>query len=125
LSSMDLPGSVGHPLLDGWRSRELLTRQATTVVRAPEDHDAGVAYCPPSTLIEQILASIYAEVLGVDRVGVDESFFDLGGESLTAMRAIAAINGALDLQLTVPDLFEAPSVRGLSQQVSGVTRLSE
>jgi acyl carrier protein len=124
LSSMNLPGSVGHPLLDRWRNRSLLAQPPTPAVQAAQN-DSGAPYQPPSTLIEQILASIYAEVLGVDRVGVDESFFDLGGESLSAMRAIAAINAALDLALTVPDLYDAPSVRALSQQVSGLTRLSE
>ena len=58
-------------------------------------------------------------MLGVDRVGVDESFFDLGGDSLSAMRAIAAINTALDIHLAVRTLFDAPSVRSLSQQLGG------
>ncbi|MGE2725866.1 amino acid adenylation domain-containing protein, partial [Mycolicibacterium pulveris] len=73
------------------------------------------AYSAPSTLVEQIVASIYAQVLGADRVGVDESFFDLGGDSLAAMRAVAAINTALDVHLTVPTLLEAPTVRDLSR----------
>ena len=47
---------------------------------------------------------------GVERVGVDDSFFDLGGDSLSAMRVIAAINTTLDIQLAVRTLFEAPSV---------------
>jgi acyl carrier protein len=53
----------------------------------------------------------------VDRVGVDESFFDLGGDSLSAMRAVAAINTALDIRLAVPTLFDAPSITSLSQQL--------
>jgi thioesterase domain-containing protein/acyl carrier protein len=56
-------------------------------------------------------------VLGVERVGVDDSFFDLGGDSLSAMRLIAAINKALDARLAVRTLFYAPSVRSLSQQL--------
>ena len=71
----------------------------------------------PETQTEKVLASIYARVLGLERVGVDDSFFDLGGNSLSAMRAIAAINHALDTQLPVRILFEAPSVRCLSQQL--------
>ena len=42
------------------------------------------------------MAGIYAQVLGLERVGVDDSFFDLGGDSLSAMRVIAAINTGLD-----------------------------
>uniref|UniRef100_UPI0038990562 phosphopantetheine-binding protein n=1 Tax=Mycolicibacterium neworleansense TaxID=146018 RepID=UPI0038990562 len=85
---------------------------------APEGGDADGSYRPPATLVEQIVASIYAEVLGVDRVGVEESFFDSGGDSISAMRAIAAINGALDVELTMLTLFEAPSVRSLAQQLA-------
>ena len=58
---------------------------------APEYTDID-RYRAPANPVEQILAGIYAQVLGVDHVGVDESFFDLGGDSLSAMRAIAAIN---------------------------------
>jgi thioesterase domain-containing protein len=64
-----------------------------------------------------VLAGIYARVLGVERVGVDDSFFELGGDSLSAMRAIAAINTTLDAHLAVRTMFHAPSVRSLSQQL--------
>ncbi|OBG83400.1 non-ribosomal peptide synthetase, partial [Mycobacterium sp. E802] len=87
-------------------------------VPAPVLDDADCPYCPPASLIEQIVASIFAEVLGLDRVGVQESFFDLGGDSLSAMRAIAAINAALDVELTMLTLFEAPSVRALTQHTA-------
>ena len=84
---------------------------------APEHHGNGGDYRAPTTLVEQILAGICAGVLGVDRVGVDESFFHLGGDSLSAMRAVAAINTALDTNLAVTAIFDAPSVRSLSQQL--------
>jgi thioester reductase-like protein len=83
---------------------------------APE-YQEGDRYRAPATPTEEILAGIYAEVLGVDRVGVDESFFHLGGDSLSAMRVIAKINTALDTHLSVRVLFDAPSVSGLSRQV--------
>ncbi|WP_172826157.1 non-ribosomal peptide synthase/polyketide synthase [Mycobacterium colombiense] len=88
----------------------------TRALPAPEYTDAD-RYRPPSTPTEEILAGIYAQVLGVERVGVDDSFFDLGGDSLSAMRVIAAINTSLDANLPVRTLFHAPSVRSLSQQV--------
>jgi acyl carrier protein len=84
---------------------------------APECSDAE-GYRPPANAVEEIVAGIYAQVLGIERVGVDDSFFDMGGDSLSAMRVIAAINTALDVRLAVPTLFHAASVRSLSQQLS-------
>ncbi|MGO9351054.1 MAG: phosphopantetheine-binding protein, partial [Mycobacterium sp.] len=92
---------------DGRGNRAVLARPATKPM-------LDLAPTP----VEHILSGIYAQVLGVDRVGVDESFFDLGGDSLSAMRAIAAINTALDTHLAVVTLFDAPSVRSFSQQLS-------
>ena len=119
LSSIDVLDAAEDDGLDGWSNRAGLAQPATTAVSAPEHHDTGGGSCAPDTLVEQILADIYARVLGVDRVGVDESFFDLGGDSVSAMRAIAAINASFDIQLAVPTLFDAPSIRRLSQQLDG------
>ena len=63
------------------------------------------------------MAGVYAQVLGLKRVGVDESFFDLGGDSLSAMRVIAAINRSLDASVPVRALFEAPSVAELVPRI--------
>jgi thioesterase domain-containing protein/acyl carrier protein len=83
---------------------------------APEYTDTD-RYQPPATATEEILAGIYAQVLGLKRVGVEESFFDLGGDSLLAMRLIATINTRLDAHLALRTLFHAPSVRSLAQQL--------
>ena len=63
------------------------------------------------------MAGIYAQVLGLERVGVDDSFFELGGDSLSAMRVIAAVNTSFDAGLSVRALFEAPSVAQLAPRV--------
>ncbi|MGE0783283.1 amino acid adenylation domain-containing protein, partial [Mycolicibacterium sp.] len=78
---------------------------------------SGAAFEAPRTPTEEVIAGIYAQVLGVERVGADDSFFDLGGDSLSAMRAVAAINTALGTQLAVRTVFYAPSVRSLGQQL--------
>jgi thioesterase domain-containing protein len=88
----------------------------TRALPTPEYRDAD-HYRAPANAVEEILAGIYAQVLGLDRVGVDDSFFDLGGDSLSAMRVIAAINTSLGGRLAVRTLFHAPSVRSLSQQL--------
>ena len=88
----------------------------TRALPAPEYQD-GDRYRAPATAVEEILAGIYAQVLGLERVGVDDSFFDLGGDSLSAMRVIAAINTALDAGLAVRTVFEAPTVAQLAPRI--------
>nr|CRL68842.1 linear gramicidin synthetase subunit D [Mycolicibacterium komanii] len=117
LSSMDVLDGIEHSPLEEIGKRAASTQSGSAPVRAPDGDDAAWDYLAPTTLVEQILAGIYAEVLGVDRVGVDESFFDLGGDSISAMRAITAINTALDTDLGVSNLVDAPSVRTLSEHV--------
>ncbi len=79
----------------------------TRALPAPEYQDAD-RYRAPADAVEEILAAIYAQVLGVERVGVDDSFFELGGDSLSAMRLIAAVNAGLDASLRGRAVFEAP-----------------
>jgi acyl carrier protein len=117
LSTSDLRDGSEHAQLDGWGNGEV-SELATTVEAAHQLHDTGDDYRAPATLVEQILAGIYAEVLDVDQVSVDESFFELGGDSLSAMRAIAAINTAFDAHLAVTAVFDALSVRSLGQQLA-------
>ena len=88
---------------------------------APEYGGVG-RYRAPSTPTEEILAGIYARVLGLERVGVDESFFDLGGDSLLAMRVIAAVNSGLDAGLSVRTVFDAPSIAQLAPRIGGDAR---
>ena len=78
---------------------------------------AATAFRAPQTQTEKIVAGVFAEVLGLDRVGVDDSFFDLGGDSLSAMRLIAAVNTGLDADLSVRAVFEAPTVAQLAPRI--------
>ena len=83
---------------------------------APEYRNAR-KHRSPETDGERRIAEIFAHVLGVPSISTDESFFDLGGDSISAMRVVAAINTTLDTDLAVRTLFEAPSVRSLSRQL--------
>ncbi|KUI06069.1 non-ribosomal peptide synthetase [Mycobacterium sp. IS-3022] len=85
---------------------------------APEYQDVD-RYRAPTTPTEEMVAGIYAQVLGLERVGVDDSFFDLGGDSLLAMRVAAAVNAGLDAHLPVGALFETPTVAELAPRIAG------
>jgi acyl carrier protein len=95
------------------RSRAL-PHSVTTTRSAVDRDDSADPSRAPATFTERIVAGIYAEVLGLSKVGVGESFFDLGGDSLSAMRAVSAVNEALDSDLALSSLFSAPSVAELS-----------
>ncbi|MGW8651681.1 amino acid adenylation domain-containing protein [Nocardia salmonicida] len=75
------------------------------------------SYLAPRTPIEQAVAEVFAEVLGSERVSVDQSFFELGGNSLSATKVVARVNSALGSSIALRDLFDAPSVAQLSSRV--------
>nr|WP_089299344.1 non-ribosomal peptide synthetase [Actinoplanes regularis] len=82
---------------------------------APDLPTAGRA---AATAAEEILCGLFAEILGVESVPADVSFFELGGDSLSAMRLIARIRSVFESEVSVRGLFTAPTVAGVAEQIA-------
>jgi acyl transferase domain-containing protein len=82
---------------------------------APRDARPEIAsvYVAPEEVVDRRLAAIWAEMLGIDRVGADDSFFELGGSSLLAVHMMGRVRKEYPVELSVTTLFEAPTVRAL------------
>uniref|UniRef100_UPI0032E03751 phosphopantetheine-binding protein n=1 Tax=Azotobacter salinestris TaxID=69964 RepID=UPI0032E03751 len=76
------------------------------------------AYAAPQGEAEEALAAIWAEVLGIERVGRHDNFFELGGHSLLAVQMAARAQGTLHVQLMVQDVFRRPTLKALAAQLA-------
>ncbi|HEY2738549.1 MAG TPA: condensation domain-containing protein, partial [Thermoanaerobaculia bacterium] len=83
---------------------------------APEERDYRRArYVPPRTELERLLCEIWEVLLGIERVGIADSFFDLGGHSLLAMRVVSWVRSVLQREIPLRALFEHPTIEGLCE----------
>jgi acyl carrier protein len=91
-------------------------RRALPPPPRPGDPDAG-GFVAPRTQTEQLVAGLWTRVLGVERVGVDDDFFDLGGHSLLAVQLMFHLHQSLGVSLPVRCVFEARSIARLAELV--------
>ncbi|KAK9659723.1 hypothetical protein K7432_018606, partial [Basidiobolus ranarum] len=82
-------------------------------------------FIAPTTELETILAKIFSEILGVDKISIDGNFFDLGGHSLSATKVISRIRVALGQEIPLKLLFEAPTVISLSERLININGVND
>ncbi|ALF53778.1 PscJ [Nostoc piscinale CENA21] len=86
-------------------------------LKPPELTPGSVSSLTPVTPIENLLAGIWAEILGIEKVGIDQNFFELGGHSLIATRVISQIRQVFQIELPLRYLFEKPTIAGLAKEI--------
>jgi acyl carrier protein len=115
-------GGVRRPALARRIARELRTAAAVlAAARAGREVRPGMAggYVAPRTPTEARLAELWRQLLGVERVGVEDHFFDLGGHSLLAMQVLSRVREAFGVEVPLAALFEdAPTVANLARAIS-------
>jgi acyl carrier protein len=84
---------------------------------APDFAPAAERYVAPRTAVEEVLAEIWAEVLRLERVGVHDSFFDLGGHSLLIIRLLADIRATFDLEISIRTVFSKPTLEAMAGEI--------
>src|SRR6185312_7234292 len=92
-------------------------RRALPVPGSAVGGSSSESFAAPRTPLEEVLASIWASVLKLERVGIHDNFFEGGGHSLLATQLISRVRAAVQVDLPLRSLFEAPTVAELSQRV--------
>ena len=112
-----VPATVAHVRELPLNSSGKVDRKALAALGA--EAAPGHRYEPPQTALEQALAAVLAEVLQVQHVGRNDGFFDLGGDSLLAMRVVERVRVTLGVTLTLRKLIEAQTLRELAEHLAG------
>src|ERR1700730_6566047 len=81
------------------------------------DQQSATEYTPPRTATEKVLAGLWAETFGLERVGIHDNFFDLGGHSLLVTHLISKIRTVFDVELPLGTLFEVSTIAGLAERL--------
>ncbi|HLH28979.1 MAG TPA: phosphopantetheine-binding protein, partial [Acidimicrobiales bacterium] len=81
----------------------------------PGQLESSAEYVAPRTPLEETLAGIWAEVLGLERVGVHDNFFELGGHSLQSVQLVSRVTAALNRPVAVKTVFQAPTIAAMAE----------
>jgi phthiocerol/phenolphthiocerol synthesis type-I polyketide synthase E len=115
VSTGDLPGR-----LDLWIHRRGLRGEPQSIDPSSLHPRPDIAslYVAPRTEVEQTIAGIWRQILGLELVGIYDDFFSLGGHSILATKLVGRLGDAFQVELTIGKFFQSPTVAGLAQTVS-------
>src|SRR5262249_23329431 len=82
-------------------------------------------YVAPRTPLEEMVVGIFRDALSLDRVGIHDNFFGIGGHSLLAIQVISRIRNDIDVEVGMRDIFDAPTAEGLSRSIEGSMKAGE
>jgi amino acid adenylation domain-containing protein len=108
------------PLLPNGKVDKRCLRRATPTLPQPENSrvDLGIAYVPPQTQVEQRIAAVWREILQVEKIGIHDNFFDLGGNSLLIVQLHNELRETFGRELSVVELFQYPTINKLSEHIN-------
>jgi len=112
------------PLLPGGKIDRHALRETNIGQLAP-DIAAEDSYIGPSDEVERKIAGLWQNLLGVERVGVYDSFFDLGGHSLLGAQLIAMLQTEFAVELPLHSILENPTVAGMAERIKAICRPME
>jgi acyl transferase domain-containing protein len=98
---------------------------ATVVLARHTRPELAQQFVEPEDAIESLVAGLWQELLGLDRVGVEDNFFDLGGHSLLATGLLSRIQESCGVKLPLRTIFEAPTIRALAARIQAVRWAAE
>jgi amino acid adenylation domain-containing protein len=107
-------GPTGKP------QRRVLAEQFGLTAPAQEQQRLDAADAAPRTPLEEVLAGIWAAVLDVERVGIDDNFFQLGGDSLLATQLLSRIHEVMHVEVSFRQFFETPTVADIADHIATV-----
>lgn len=112
--ALSISEKLGSPYAED--SRQALAR----IESAPSSHTSkgGMGFAPPRNQIEESLTKIWADILGVERVGIFDNFFDLGGGSLLVIQVASRAREALQVEIGILSFFEHPTVAEMAVEIS-------
>jgi acyl carrier protein len=89
---------------------------------APSADRGTRTWVEPRTALEAVIAGVWSDLLGVERVGAEDHFFELGGHSLLATQAVSRLGSLLQIELPLRALLESPTVAGTAAAAEALAR---